>query len=227
MKICIIFRGENVRKSHSDINRKYTDILQCWNNIKKTILDDLVKNGDEYEIAFITYPGELIDSIKEIINPKHILLYEKETQCKNFADCITFMTNNKPLYDRFVRLRCDFRYNMYISQWPKWNETGIILVNKDVHWPTRKLYADVVFIVDSTHLEYFNTAFRSNIFGDTIHGLGGYLYNNNIPFHLMYEDYYNILNHPLHSISSLEEEPNLQKPKQSEPIKDVSQWNKT
>ena len=41
----------------------------------------------------------------------------------------------------------------------------------------------------------------------------------------MYEDYYNILNHPLHSISSLEEEPNLQKPKQSEPIKDVSQWN--
>ena len=108
MKICIIFRGENVRKSHSDINRKYTDILQCWNNIKNTILDDLVKNGDEYEIAFITYPGELIDSIKEIINPKHILLYEKETQCKNFADCITFMTNNKPLYDRFVILRCDF-----------------------------------------------------------------------------------------------------------------------
>jgi hypothetical protein len=185
----------------------------------------LVKNGHEYEIVFITYPSEIIESIKEIINPKHIFLYEQETQSKNFTDCITFMTNNQTLYDRFVILRCDFRYNLYISQWPKWNETGIILVNKDVHWPTRKLYADVLFIVDSSHLKCFDVAFHSSIYCNSIHGLGGYLYNNNIPFHLMYEDYYHILDHPLHSISSLEQEPDLQIRKQSESIKDISHWN--
>jgi hypothetical protein len=224
MKISIIFRGENVRKCHRDTTRKYIDILMCWNNIQKTIIDDLTKNGHNCEITFITYSSEIIDDIKKIINPKNIYLYEPETQIKNFEQVLQFMDNNKNIYDRFIILRCDFKYRLCITEWPKWNERGIILVNKDVHWPKMKLYADILFIVDTDSIYNFKLAFYSDIFCDTIHGLGRYLYNN-ISFHLMYEDYYHMDDHPIHSLASLEDEPDLEHIKKINPIKDVSMWN--
>ena len=41
----------------------------------------------------------------------------------------------------------------------------------------------------------------------------------------MYDDYYHMNIHPLHSLASLEDEPDLNNPLVIEPIKDVSQWN--
>ena len=64
MKICIVFRGHNARLS--DQTRRYIDILMCWNNIKSTILDDLTRNGYEYDLVFITYPSEIVDLINKI-----------------------------------------------------------------------------------------------------------------------------------------------------------------
>ena len=225
MRVCVIFRGENVRESHSDSSRKYIDALMCWDNWKKTIYDDLINTGNECDIVFVTYPSKILQDIQNVINPKYIKINNRINQTTNFKDVLTFMNNHKNKYDRFVILRCDFRYRFSITKWPKWNENGIILVNKDVHWPNAKLYADVIFIIDSDSIEIFNNAFYSYILGDTIHGIGLALYNNNIAFHLMYDDYYHMNIHPLHSLASLEDEPDLNNPLVIEPIKDVSQWN--
>lgn len=225
MKVCLVFRGDTYRGPHADVNRKYIDILMCWDNLKKTLLDDLTNNGHEYEIAFITYPNEFIKKIIEVINPKHIKLYNKEVQSKNFGDVITFMQETKHDYDRFVILRCDFRYKIRITHWPKWEKKGIFIVNKDVTWPSSKLYADVMFMVDSYEIDTFERAHYLSVFNETIHGLGRYLYVNNIPFHLMYEDYYHMNNHPMQSLASLEDDPDIDNPIYIEPIRDVSQWN--
>jgi hypothetical protein len=227
MKVCIIFRGDNVRESHTDVNRRYIDILMCWDNLKKTLVDDLINNGHECEIVFITYPSEIIEKIKEVINPKYIEIHNKEYQKKNFEDVVTYMNNHKNEYDRFVILRCDFRYRFGITKWPKWNETGLFLVNKDVHWPSRYLYSDILFIVDSNSLNLFSSAFSYTKYCDTLHDMVTYLYVNKDPFHLMYDEYYHMDKHPLHSLASLEPEVDLDNPLVFEPINDISQWNPT
>jgi hypothetical protein len=224
MKVCVIFRGDNVREAAHI--RKYIDVLMCWDNLKKTIYDDLTNNGHECDIVFITYCSKIVEDIKNIIAPTHIEIKERINQSENFKNVLSFMNKYKNTYDRFVILRCDFMYRINITTWPKWDKNGIILVNKDVHWPTYKLYADIMFIVDSTSVDTFTNAYYSNIFRDSIHGLGCFLYNNSIPFHLMYEDYYHMNIHPLHSMGSLEDIPDLANPLPIEPIKDVSYWNK-
>ena len=226
MKVCIIFRGDNVRESHyTDTNRKYTNILMCWDNLKKTLVDDLINNGHECEIVFISYPSEIIEKIKEVINPKEIVLATQENECKNFRDILTYMSMHGNIYDRFVILRCDFIYRFGITKWPKWNENGIIIVNKDVHWPTRLLYSGILFIVDTNVLNLFLLAFFN--INNSLHDIGTYLYTNKIPFHLMYDEYYHMDVHPLHALASLEPEVDLDNPLIFEPIKDISQWNPT
>lgn len=224
MRVCIIFRGENSR-NRMDAKYTYCDIILCWNNIKKTICDDLINNGHSYDISFITYPSEIIEEIKKVIDPKYLILHDKISQIENFKNVGRFMKEKQNEYDRFVILRCDFRYRFGITKFPKWNETGIFIVNRDVTWNTQKLYADILFMVDSKEVDIFIKASESDNFCGSLHALGRYLYNNNIPFHLMYEGYYHMHNHPLKSMPNYEEEPDLDNPKQIESITDVSQWN--
>jgi hypothetical protein len=215
MKVCVIFRGENVRHDtlySRDLNRKYIDALMCWDNWKKHICDDLINNGNECDIAFVTYPSKIIEQIKTVINPKHIILNKCTTQRKNFEDVLQFMNDHKE-YDRFVILRCDFTYRFDITKWPKWEETGIFIVNRDVHWSTTKYCSDVMFIVDSKNVNTFDIAFKHSMFDDSMHGITKILYNNNIPFHLMYNEYYHMDKHPLHSMASLEDQNDIYKPK--------------
>jgi hypothetical protein len=184
----------------------------CWDNWKKHICDDLINNGNECDIAFVTYPSKIIEKIKNLINPKHMILNKCTTRRKIFEDVLQFMNDHKE-YDRFVILRCDFTYSFDITKWRKWKETGIFIVNRDVHWSTTKYCGDVMFIVDSKNIPHFEFGFKNSICDDTMHGISKVLYNNNIPFHLMYNEYYHMDKHPLHSLASLENQNDLYKPK--------------
>jgi len=83
----------------------------------------------------------------------------------------------------------------------------------------------MIFIVDSCEVKIFTDAYYASIHGNTIHGLGGYLYNNNISFHLMYEDYYHCQMHPLFVwIYGYDLNLDLDNPLYIEPIQDISQW---
>jgi hypothetical protein len=228
-KIALIFRGDNVRE-HGHQGRKYTDALQNWNNWKKTLVDDLYEKGYSSDIIFITYDSNIVDKIKEIIQPKCIEIHEKTAkQRNNFQQVLQFIKNNREKYDRFVIMRCDIQYRIPITTWPKWNEYGIFIVNKDVHWSTQKIYADVLFIVDNKSIDILVQA-ETEI--DTIdpespdmHCIGKVLYLQNIPFHLMYDEYYHMYEHPLHVLIGIENEPDLDNPSQGTILTDISQWN--
>jgi len=225
MKICIIFRGHNYRLS--DQTRRYIDILMCWNNLKSTILEDLIKNGYEYDVNFVTYPSEIIGLINKIIQPKHLIQLQCNSQGENMLHIIDFMHNYRNEYDRFVILRCDMMYRTPVTKWPKWNNNGIILTNKDVHWPTRKLYSDTIFIVDGNMIDIFTESVRYSNSRETahLHYIGEYLFINNIDFHLMYENYYHMIDHPLQVLASIEDTPDLNNPLQGIPVTDISQYN--
>ena len=123
MKVCVIFRGDNVREAaHA---RKYIDVLMCWDNLKKTIYDDLTNNGHECDIVFITYCSKIVEDIKNIIAPTHIEIKERINQSENFKNVLSIMNKYKNTYDRFVILRCDFMYRINITTWPKWDKNGI------------------------------------------------------------------------------------------------------
>jgi hypothetical protein len=225
MKICIIFRGHNYRLS--DKTRRYIDILMCWNNIKSTILEDLTKNGYDYDVNFITYPSEIVGLINKIIQPKNLIQLKCNSQSENMLHIIDFMHNYRNEYDRFIILRCDMMYRRPVTKWPKWNNNGIILTNRDVHWPTRKLYSDTIFIVDGNMIDIFTESARYSSVRETahLHYIGEYLFINNIDFHLMYENYYHMIDHPLQALASIEDTPDLNNPLPGIQVTDISQYN--
>uniref|UniRef100_A0A6C0K563 Uncharacterized protein n=1 Tax=viral metagenome TaxID=1070528 RepID=A0A6C0K563_9ZZZZ len=226
MKVAFIFRGDNVREEYADKSRKYIDALKCHNNWKLTLFDDILASGGSYDTVFITYDSPILDDIKALFNPVHIETMSYRDQPDNFKKVLKFISDNKDKYDRFVILRCDFMYKLRITQWPKWFESGITLVNKDVHYPKQRLYSDILFIIDSNISIDSLLQIQDSMFHyGTVHRFGTALESNNISFNLMYDDYYHLLGHPLYTVASIQEEPDLDKYEDGVKVTDVSQWN--
>jgi hypothetical protein len=201
MKTLIIFRGKNIRYEPywSSIN-----LIKNWN---KTIFADLKKNNINYDIALVTYESEILDDLKNILNAKYIITEGFHTQIENFNVLSNLMLETHKEYDRFVICRFDYRYRYKITKWPSWNENGIIITSRD---PSVNFYSDILFICDSNSIEDWMNATKSITMWP--HQLGQYLFVNQIPFHLMYNDAaYGRDLHPLYSAIE-EDEPNLKKP---------------
>ena len=56
-------------------------------------------------------------------------------------------------YDRFIIIRFDIIYRIKITEWPKWNEKGLFIVNREKHWLDERLCSDFVFIDDKKSVE--------------------------------------------------------------------------
>jgi hypothetical protein len=116
-------------------------------------------------------------------------------------------------------------YKLKITSWPCWNDNGITLVNKDVHYPTRKLYSDMLFIID-TNMSNVVTNLNGIFYVDTIHRFGTALEENSIKLNLMYQSYYHLIYHPLFILASVQNEPDLTNYiNDAEEVLDVSRWN--
>lgn len=210
MKNLLIFRGENERTAHG-----YMSALDCVENWKT------IFNSIEYDVAFLTYESPILKELCEKMCPKFLIVKPKMTQMDNIKDVANFISDKN--YERYIISRFDLFFRMPINEWPKINETGIFLTNKDVHWPTKKYYADCLFIVDDKFkAEFIEGCFQ---FSDISlpHTIGQNLYHKNKKIILMYEGYYGTYGkykHPLYGIiplSSLEDE--------ITEILDVSEWN--
>lgn len=193
MRTCIVFRGENLRHK-----RGLTSALECLDNWKETILDVI-----DCDVAFFTYPSEILDELIEKMSPVHVCTSGYNCQDTNVLAAVNWMIQNYDQYDRFVLLRFDFTYRRRITEWHQWNNKGIILVNKDPHYPSIKLYADMVFIMDREYLHQFKSAcVAEGRFKIGLHHIGGYLEEMpEVPLHLMYQDYYSFGDHPLYTLS--------------------------
>lgn len=221
-RVLVIFRGLNVRhrkpehpgmgtpyfKSNGEVH--YINPLLGIDNWRTAIFEDLKANSIDYDVAFVTYPSAELTKLVEELNPKYLITEGYNNQNENIKAVTNLMESVVGEYDRFLVLRFDFEYRIRVTQWPRWNDRGIGLVNRDVSWDNTKLYADIVFVVDRDHL----SAWRGGVdtMGSYPHDIGKYLYENNLPINLMYDDYYNMVDHPLHSYISWEDSPNLDQP---------------
>lgn len=199
MKICIIFRGENVRP-----NVKLDKNIENWNS---TIFNDLKNNNriTSHYIAFITYESDMLDYLISNINPNEVILYpyrnndDGQSQIHNFDKVNNYIQKNKNAFDRFVILRFDIIYNIPITQWNCWDSYGIILPSKDITWNSTLLYNDIIFIIDKDY-DIFNEAvkymmnlnnvpkhLRYSHHDSTPHNIGQFLYFNKYNIILMYE----------------------------------------
>jgi hypothetical protein len=230
MRFCLLFRGDTIRYPEDtpyDTKRTYLDALMCWDNWKKTIVNDLIENGHTVEIVFITYQSTKLDEVIRTMSPNHVIVLPIRNKYENGKQSIQFLKDHINDYDRVLISRFDIMYRIKITQWPKWNETGFFVVNKDVHWPNDKHYSDILFMFD-INIQILNDFRKALDYAQNDcpeHGVGKYLYINKIPFHVLFEDYYHILDHPLHCLGSRESVPDLDNPYEGIKVVDVSQYN--
>jgi hypothetical protein len=193
MRVCVVFRGENMRNKWGP-----SSALECIPNWKEAIFDVI-----DCDVAFFTYPSRILDELIRQVSPIHVCTSGYGSQETNTLAAINWMIENHNRYDRFVLLRFDFIYRKRITDWYHWNNKGVILANKDPHYPSIKLYADHVFIIDREYLHQFrNACIAEGRFKIGLHHIGGYLEEMpEVPLHLMYQDYYGFGDHPLYTYS--------------------------
>jgi hypothetical protein len=224
MKILIVFRGENVRNK-----RGYVSSLECINNWKQAIYDDLMDQNNEVDTVLFTYKSDIVEELKLKLNVKEVF-YTEFDQKKNMIEVCKYLIENKKYYDRVIIMRFDFQYKIRITKWKNWNEKGIHIVNRDVHWPSQKLYSDILFIVDKEYIDLFYIAvINSTIY---LHQVGTYIFNEDNKnktkiLKLMYDEYYGMMNNPLHSLKTLEVDPDINNYDEKSIIEytDLTEWN--
>jgi hypothetical protein len=222
MKLCILFRGENERIHPV---RGYMNPCFNINNWDTTLFNDLKAAGHTYDIVFHTYNSNCLEMLTSLLVPKYIEInpsVSQVTNCKLVADWISAY---KDAYDRFIILRFDILYRIKITEWPKWNEHGLFIVNREKHWLDERLGTDFVFIADKDSVEDLAAALRYT--RRQAHQVLQYFYINDIPFHLMYNEIYLIDNHPLYLIVGLEPPPDFSKPFEGVPIPSMLSYSQT
>jgi len=211
MKLLLIFRGENQRYRNG-----YTGLIkatECLDNWNTTLFDDLKINNIDYDVMFITYESPILQELIEKIKPVKVITDGPPKQAGHLITASNLMLQQKHNYDRIVVLRYDIQYRFKITQWPKWSNTGIFIVSKDVNWHNNKCYHDFLFIVDSPYVDHLCNAIKDAMDGEDYHNrIGSYLYHNNIPFELMYQHGYHLVNHPLYALKHFEAEPDIENP---------------
>ncbi len=189
--------------------RNNTSALSALNNWKKVILEDLNTNNVLFDVVFFTYPSSILEELKRELNPVHVRTEGYKTQMTNVRALSEFMCENKDKYDKFVILRFDFWYKIRITQWPHWDSLGITCINRDITWGSNHYYSDYVFIVSSDSCDLFKKLVRGC--GEFPHEIGAQLFNDKIPFNVMYDrSFHHTRDNPLSSYVVLDPEPILE-----------------
>ena len=217
-KYLFLFYGENNNLIENK-SKKTTNVLVCWENLKKTLIEDTLNQGYETDVGFITYSSEIDNDIKDIIKPKYYLVNERKNKYDTIKEVSLFIKDHKEEYDRIFILRCDIAYKYHLSKWPKLNERSIFFICKDMSWKKTKFCMELLIIVDKEYIDIFCEAINA-LNGSPIHALGAYLYNNNLPHTYLYDDYYHgHINNELISWLIYEDLPDLDNPVKGEKLK--------
>jgi hypothetical protein len=181
----------------------------CYNieNWSKTLFNDVLAAGHTYDIVFNTYTSNCLEMLTSLLLPKYVELHPSISQTANCKNVAKWLREHADEYDRFIIIRFDILYRIPITQWPQWNSTGIILVSRDKHWYDERICADFIFIADKEYVQ--DLAKGLEYTRRQAHQVSQYFYRNDIPFQLMYTNYYGLQNHPLYIVKGLEPDPVL------------------
>lgn len=216
IKVLFIFVGENQRSRNAPNQPGYDGIINstdCVDNWNATLFGDLKSNGIEYDVIFKTYQSPILEELTRRVSPIRVITDGQPRQIGHLKAAADLLLQEKHNYDRFIITRFDFQYRIKITKWPQWGHTGIVLVSRDVGWDANKCYHDILFIADSCCAEKLHDAIEdATVGGEYNNKIGSYLYHNKIPFGLMYEHGYHILNHPLYALKHFDAEPDIENP---------------
>lgn len=216
MKVLLIFRGENQRYRNSPHQPGYSGLIKatdCIYNWKYTLFDDLRNSAIDFDSIFVTYESPILQNLIDEIRPIRVITDGPPAQIGHLKTISDLLLEEKSNYDRIVILRFDLQYRIRITKWPKWDKTGVFLASRDVNWDQNRCYHDFLFMVDSHAVKHLSDAILDAITGDVYHNkIGSYLYHNNIPFELMHQHGYHLLDHPLYALKHFEAEPELENP---------------
>lgn len=214
-RYCIVFRGENVRNAHGQV-----DAIDHIANWKQSIFDVI-----KCDCVFITYPSESLPKLIDTLHPIYVQTSGYNDQVTNMYAAMEWVMKNKEKYDRFMFLRFDIVYRLCIDQWPKWKENGIILFSKDQHYYSifrfHHFYRDELFIVDSKYLQpFYESVYNPEFF--SLHHVGRDLEKYDIPLYVMYDDnIYNQKHNPLFVLRPYEDHPVIGDGYEGETVKDL------
>jgi hypothetical protein len=197
MRVCILFRGENIRFTRGTMVS--LDNIANW---EKYLYGPLICEGHSVDTTLVTYESEIIGALSQALNVRDLVLEPKISQVENMKHVVNYMKEKKEEYDRFLILRFDFIYRIPVIEWPKWNESGILLTNRDEHWCREHLYHDGIFVVDSPMVDSFHYSVHQLPPGRLPHDCGRFFYDNDIPFHLMYNDFFPFTKNPLYALAN-------------------------
>jgi hypothetical protein len=193
-KICIIFRGLNWRERPEGL----VDPMPFVGNWQQYIFNDLDKQGISYDTVFITYPSKVLDDLCYLLEPKIVITEGYNSQMSNLRFVADWMMEHQQLYRKFIILRFDFWYKIPITQWPRFEEDGFIVINKDVSWENTFYISDFLFQIGSESVPTFRHVVYKPIW--IPHEIGACLKLENIPYKLMYDDYFFYSkDHPMYS----------------------------
>lgn len=224
MKICFLFRGDNERHNH----RGHMIPMNNIDNWNKTLFEDATSNGYSYDIVFHTYPSNSLEMLTSLLKPKYSEINPCISQTVNLKNVAKWMREHRNEYDRFIIIRFDVLYRISLTKWRCWDQTGIIIVNRDVHWLDERLCSDFIFICDKESIDNLADGlnYRKREFTGG-HQVMQYFDLYDIPYHLMYTEFYNMYQHPLYVTKGEEPDPNLTEIYPGTPVPDIKHKSKT
>lgn len=212
MKLLLAFKGENSRYRRGPGQEGYDGPIhatECVPNWNATLFDDLRSAKLDFDVAFITYESPILAELVDAVRPVAVVTSGPPRQAGHLMTIAGMMDG----YDRVVIMRFDFQYRIPITKWPKWQRNGALLSSRDVGWERNKCYHDVVFVVDECSFGDFNGAIDHAIVDGEYHNrIGSWFYHSGLPYEVMYQHGYHMINHPLYALKHFDREPDLANP---------------
>lgn len=184
MRVALIFRGINIRHKSG----QFHSALAAVDNWQNMIINDLKSKNIDFDVIFITYPSDILNSLVEKMNAIEVTTEGYSSQAENMRSVSDYIVKNKDKYDKFVVMRFDFIYKMPITEWPHFNSPGITLPNKDVTYEKTKYYSDYFFMLSNDSADLFKQSVYQ--VRSLPHEVGAWLTHNNISFNVMCDGYY-------------------------------------
>tara|TARA_B100001769_G_C22111624_1_gene601506 strand:+ start:5083 stop:5799 length:717 start_codon:yes stop_codon:yes gene_type:complete len=132
-----------------------------WRVCYKSLLENVIKYFDDYDIYFQTYDSADINELIKVYNPKKYINYplnefNKHNQGRNISKLLELVDDIEK-YDSIFVTRFDILYKISLNNWAiKENYINIFFKHPD------KRINDTVFLFNNKNIDEFKSAIKNN-----------------------------------------------------------------
>jgi len=136
-----------------------------WRVCYKSLLENVIKYFDDYDIYFQTYDSADINELIKVYNPKKYINYplnefNKHNQGTNISKLLELVDDIEK-YDSIFVTRFDILYKISLNNWAiKENYINIFFKHPD-KYPFFNRISDVVFLFNNKNIDEFKSAIEA------------------------------------------------------------------